>query len=234
MATVYDGLSALDNLGLQMDDLSSALQSENWPVMAMNEGGGTQLEDPSLFGIFGGGEQMGQGDGESLWSRFRDWWDRLTGGWNQPRERYGGYRGYGGYGYQNPQNYSYERPSVSTVSTVGECKNELHKIFNYEMTKEIRHLYVHAHKKMEIFHILKRRIEELDKTIEVFDEFIQSSINAYRQTGSLADKKNAMLAEVENTKHRLHLQFLVGLAHLMKKAIWQEMQVAKQYSEKYL
>ena len=102
------------------------------------------------------------------------------------------------------------------------------------MSKEIHHFYVHAQKKMVVLKILKGRLQQLNQTINGMDDFIQSSIEGFEQTGSLADKKNALLAEVENTKHRLHFRFLLGLAHLMENALRGELEVLQQLSEKYL
>ena len=80
-----DARSALQDLGLDMGDVSSAfpqeaLATETWPFMALNEGSKYE-QDPQLFGFFEGGEETGgENGGESLWSKFQNWWQRLTRG----------------------------------------------------------------------------------------------------------------------------------------------------------
>ena len=93
------------------------------------------------------------------------------------------------------------------------------------------HLHKRIKHKVVILQLIHKKLMDLADTIRAFQSFVDSQWMEFKQTGSIGSKKAAMLAEIENDKHKMSFEFLVGLKQLIKDSLENQVELAKEYLE---
>ena len=217
----------LESIGLNPEDVGQMCGNAEWSQDAMDQGEG-EMANFLGFGRKRYEEEEDEEDGEGFFAKLKNWWNRII-----------GYPGESKYQYEEPEErhepYShqgYETEHAEYAEHIPEEVHEqVHKIFEYELHKEMHHLYLHIHKKAVMIKLIKHHLMELAQTMRQFDDFIHASVQVYEETGSLADKKNAMLASLENHEHQVKFSFLLGLKKILKNALHEDLQIAQKYQQ---
>src|ERR1700760_2970705 len=78
------------------------------------------------------------------------------------------------------------------------CYSDLHKVWQFEVSKAMHHMAMHGKCTMQMLHLLKSKIQHLAQTIERFENLIEDNFTQFQKTGSVGNKKVAKLAQIEN------------------------------------
>jgi hypothetical protein len=102
------------------------------------------------------------------------------------------------------------------------ASQDLHHLFHYVMREKAEHTRICLEKKFRKLKFLKHCIKKLTRRVDVYNEKIEQLKSQFQATGEPVYKKEAILAQLENQKHEIKLQFLENLFQSLLTAVQSE------------
>lgn len=106
---------------------------------------------------------------------------------------------------------------------------QLHALFHYIMNEKREHGEICLAMKEKKLKCLQRRIIQLAKRIEMYNNRKEKLLDAFRVSGEALYKKEWILANLENEKHVIKIKFMINQEESLKKMISQERSLLEQY-----